>query len=393
MTFRRWVLGIVAAVLSIAITPVAYAQYSPTPGATFNNPEGTTAARYRILNHVIAAIAHTPPGATMLITSYLFDSDPATEALIAAHDRGVAVQVVFDGGISTAPSHRLASALNADNPAAGIAPRGGDDNSFVVFCRGSCRSDGGHMHTKFYLFSATGVASNVLMVSSSNLNDGGANLGWNDLYTEVGSQAIYDRYAAVHNEMADDTSRDGDPVIDFLDGPYRSRFLPMKEAVESTDPVMQDLSQVGCTSASGHTLINVSMFRVADTRGRYIVDRLLRLARHGCDVNIIYGAPSIILAHYLRNYAHRGLIDLWDSRWDRNDDGFSEKRTHEKYMLIKGQVGSDSSAYRVWNGSSNWGKGSLTTGDELLFSINDRSAWSQYYANWNDVKNDSRSMR
>ena len=39
------------------------------------------------------------------------------------------------------------------------------------------------MHSKFYLFSRTGASQHVVMVSSSNLNRGGAVLGWNDMYT------------------------------------------------------------------------------------------------------------------------------------------------------------------------------------------------------------------
>ena len=67
--------------------------------------------------------------------------------------------------------------------------------------------------------------------------------------------------------------------------------------------------------------------------------------------------------------ARKHLINLWDSRWDFNDDGFNEVRTHAKYVLVKGTVGKDRRAYRVWTGSQNWVAGSLSRSDETTLNI------------------------
>ena len=53
----------------------------------------------------------------------------------------------------------------------------GTDKSYAKKCDGSCRGGGGNMHSKFYAFSHTGTAHNVVIVSSSNLNFGGAHAG------------------------------------------------------------------------------------------------------------------------------------------------------------------------------------------------------------------------
>jgi phosphatidylserine/phosphatidylglycerophosphate/cardiolipin synthase-like enzyme len=380
----------------MTVTPSAQAAYSPAPGAVFNSPQGTATAKYRIASHILRAVDNAPRGSTIHIVSYLMDYSTAVTKLVAARNRGVGVQIVFDGDVATTQSRTLASRFNADNlPPVGSRPTPGPDNSFVYFCQGSCRGGGrGNMHTKFYLFSKTGVASDVVMVGSANLNKGGAVGGWNDMYTVVGRPDLFTRYVKVFNEMSEDTANDHDPASDFTVGRYRSRFYPRTDVTHATDPVILDLSQVGCRTPAGRngrTLINISMFRISDTRGRYIVDRLLNLARQGCDVNIIYGAPSRDIVAYLKPFARRGLIRLYDSRWDRNRDGVPELRTHEKYMLINGRIGSDPSAAVVHNGSMNWGIGSLTAGDELLFTIYS-TAWTSYYANWNFVRSQSRRV-
>ncbi len=83
---------------------------------------------------------------------------------------------------------------------------------------------------------------------------------------------------------------------------------------------------------------------------------LLSLARRGCRISIVYGAPSVPIATRLREAARRRLIDLWDSRWDHNNDGYNEIRTHAKYNIAL------------------------------------RSAYFDYLRNWNDIRNHSRRL-
>jgi hypothetical protein len=90
--------------------------------------------------------------------------------------------------------------------------------------------------------------------------------------------------------------------------------------------------------------------------------------------------------------ARRHLIDLWDSRWDHNDDGWNEVRTHAKYVLVKGRVGKDRRAYRVWTGSQNWVGGSLFRSDETTLNIALRSAYVDYKSNWANIRNHSRRL-
>jgi phosphatidylserine/phosphatidylglycerophosphate/cardiolipin synthase-like enzyme len=226
------------------------------------------------------------------------------------------------------------------------------------------------------------------MVSSANLNKGAAARGFNDLYVTKGRRELVGAYAGIHAEMARDSAGDGDRYRVFEHGRLTTRFYPR---TRGGDPVLHDLSKVRCRGARrgaghrGRTAINVSMFAWNNDRGMAIARRLVALDRAGCDVRMIYGAPSKVVAKYLRRSAHNGRIRLWDSRYDRDGDGLVDLRVHHKYMLISGRYGDDRSSWRVHTGSQNWGRGTLRSGDENTVNIDSRRAYHQYLANWRMV--------
>jgi hypothetical protein len=166
----------------------------------------------------------------------------------------------------------------------------------------------------------------------------------------------------------------------------------MRNASKASDPTLQDLDKIRCHSAFGRTRINISMFYWKGKRGSYLLDKVADLARSGCRVGIVYGAPSRLLADRMRNLARHHTINLWDSRWDYNGDGWSEVRTHAKYVLVKGTVGRNRHAYRVWTGSQNWVAGSLSRSDELTLNIGLRSAYESYIQDWTAIRDHSRRL-
>lgn len=437
-------------VLSLIGVVAPASAYEPAGGGTFNVPDpwGSTRANYRIVNHVERAItkAQGPtkryPHPTIHISTYLLDHNGSVTALVRACRRGISVRVILDRDIDNRNSRRLIRVLNSDNvrdrngdgkadskPRRGpcdsrlkrkgrgsahmVGPGGGQlsqeqvrrsvkrpttaavtwgkDRSYVKRCRGSCRGAGGNMHSKFFLFSRTGKARHVVMVSSSNLNRGGAQGGWNDLYTIKNRPVSYRGYVRIHRDMTDDR-RAGDKKVQIGDGRFVSRFFPMRNASRKADPTLRDLKQVRCRSAMGPTRVHVSMFYWKGRRGNYLASRLLDLARAGCRVSVIYGAPSLELAERLRNAADRRLINLWDSRWDRNDDGYSEVRTHAKYVLIRGNYRRDRKAHVVMTGSQNWVAGSLSRSDETTLNIRSRRAHRDYLRNWKQIRKHSRRL-
>ncbi|MEJ7689887.1 MAG: phospholipase D-like domain-containing protein [Nocardioidaceae bacterium] len=400
----RKLLGALLTLLAIsaAWAPPAAAAYSPEDGAIFNDPIGNFASPLRLMRHVEATIDSTPIGATILISTYLLDRKVTVDKLLKAAapvvdgGRGNHVQVVMDKGIDTPQSRRLMRVLNADNdtplPETNELSRAGPDGSFAYKCIDSCRGGGGNNHSKFYAFSQAGASSNIVMISSANLNRGGAYLGYNDLFTMANNKGIYDKFAVIHNEMRDDTDKDGDAYTVLSSGRFEVRFFPMRNATRLTDPVMVDLGEIRCRGATdgagrgGRTAINISMFFWSDERGMYIVDRLLQLQKAGCIVSVIYGAPSNEVAAVLRHAAWQGLINLYDTRVDRNGDGQVDLRGHSKYLLINGNYRGDTSAWQVYTGSQNWTNGALTRADEVMLGIESRPAYATYMTNWNDVR-------
>ncbi len=387
----------------------------------------------------------------MLITSYLLDRKPSIDAMIAACRRGVSVRVIIDKGIESKGSKRLISALNGDNwmdrngdgdnvdpgdqPQTGPCGEGdpvakarksslqdpivegdgeplqklsdeaarasvsaelttdakwGGDQSYVTKCKGACRGRKGRMHAKFYAFSKSGSADHVVIVSSSNLNVGGALKGWNDSYTMKGVPRTYAMYEEVHDEMGRDR-----PIAQSYrtvrEGPYVSRVFPMENGNRSTDPALADLQKVRCSSAFGRTKVFISMFYWQGVRGNYMADRVLKMARHGCRVSIIMGAPSRDIAKRLRTSARAGHIRLWDSRvWTKRR--VLRVRTHHKYTLVRGTYNGDNSAHLVMTGSANWGHGSLDKSDDNTLNIERTSAYNQYLRNWHEVRRHSKRV-
>ncbi len=440
-TRTTWLLAVV--VLSVTALVTSAVAYVPPGGGTFNVPRpwGSDKERYRIVRTIEKAFnkvrpTRADPRPVILVSTYLLDRNQSVDALVAACRRGVAVRVILDEDIKNRNSRRIITVLNGDNvpdrdgdgvpdrkprarkcnrPLGNKAGRAhedllsiqearrsvkaptedsvtwGKDGSYVKVCDGSCRGAGGNMHSKFFAFTHTGQVNNVVMVSSSNLNEGGALLGWNDLYVMKRRPATYAGFKRVHREMTDDT-RAGDRKLEIKDGPFTSRFFPMRKARRANDPTLEDLNRIRCGSAYGRTRIHVSMFFWKGRRGNYLTDKLLNLAGNGCSVSIVYGAPSVQMAERLRNAARANRINLFDSRWDHNNDGFNEVRTHAKYVLVKGRVGKDRSSHQVWTGSQNWVAGSLSRGDEVSLNIAKRSAYRDYLRNWNTIRNHSRRL-
>lgn len=388
---RRFTTALVSALTATVLVAAPATAWAPGEGALFNNPKGSTAAKYRLQLRVEKAIRNAVPGSTVLIATYLLDRRPPVDAMVAARNRGVSVQVVLDGGIDNGPSRRLVRSLNADNGRRGL--QWGPDRSFAMQCAGSCRGGAPHqaMHAKFYAFSHTGTAHDVVMVSSANLNKGGATLGYNDLYTMRGVPATFGLYQRVHAEMARDRVA-GDPYRVQQDGRFLTRIFPRPGADKSSDPTYQALQRVRCQGATGgagthgRTAVRVSMFHWGGERGVYLARKLLALDRAGCRVSVIYGAPSNEVSRILRASAHRGGITLYDSRVDRNGDHHPDLRVHTKYLLIGGSYGGDTSSWQVLTGSQNWVKQSLTGGDENTLQIAGLAYHSRYVDNFDFVR-------
>jgi phosphatidylserine/phosphatidylglycerophosphate/cardiolipin synthase-like enzyme len=439
---------LLAILLPLALMPVQAHSYEPGGGASFNvpNPWGNEEGNNRIVRKVEQAFANVrptrrDPRPIILVTGYLFDRPKSADALIAACRRGVSVRVIIDREVASAPARKLITALNADNvrdrdrngvadndPRAGrcnrilpadqgglrqradgnaiptmsarVANRSikeptgrdvtwGRDGSYVLKCSGSCRGGAeANMHSKIYAMSHSGTANNVVMVSSSNLNSGGTNNGWNDMVVMKNRPKTFQFMVRIHRLMTAQ-KRAGRRLVELKDGPYTTRIFPMTGVGKRRDPLMVDLRKIRCSSALGPTQLYIQQFWWNGHRGNYIWDKIHSLARSGCKVHVIFGAVDSNLLRRMK--AARGPnFEIWDSRWDSDDvDGCVNTRTHMKNIAVKGTYGTNRRYAGVWTGTANWATGSLTRGDENTVNVRSASLYRQYVQRWHVVKSHS----
>ena len=434
----------------LALSTASSASAAPRFGPTFNVPApwGSSASRFRIIRTIEAAIngtrrTATDPQPVIHLSTYFLDRSSSSNALIRACRRGVSVRVILDSGITDKPARQLIAALNGDNvtdnnkdgkpdrpartgacnspkpKAKGARTTGeavpeplaaeemttnelqrsvttpddraitwGSDGSYVKRCVKSCRGGKGAMHSKFYLFSQTGGVDDVTIVSSSNLNLGGATKGWNDAITFVRKPALRGEFARVHREMTEDVFNDGRRV-QFTDGNVTARFYPIRNASRAADPTLQDLNKISCRSDYGATQIRISMFYWAWQRGKYLAEKVIALGRAGCKVSVTYGAPGKDVRTLLLNAAKRGHINLYDSRKFPLKGGDYAVRTHGKFMLVRGTFDGNRKANLVMTGSQNWTGASLVGGDEVTVNVLSVPLYNAYVGHYDRIRKHS----
>ena len=343
--------------------------YTPVTGATFNRPIGTSAQQRAIFTALNNQIDATPAGATIRIAVFSFAETATADKLIAARQRGVNVQLIFDDHHIYPAEAKLRTAFGKDPNAL----------SFVIYCHRSCRGTGGNMHDKIFLFSQAGQASNVVNVGSDNITRHNAEDQWSDMYTVVDDPALYFTYSGVFEQMKYDSPM-GKPYFRADVNGYEPQFYPYPGAKQATDPVYDALSQIQCNNVptgfgyNGHTVVNISQHAWNGPRGIYLAQKVAGLQQAGCVVKVIYGVgigrtvKSVLAKAGVPMSAgtHKGI------------------RTHEKILLVNGWYGDNPSSQIVWTGSHNWSDGALRR-DEVIFKVENPDAYAAYHANFRDI--------
>jgi len=359
--------------LTVLLTAGSAAAYAPSSGAVFNNPYGNQSSRSVILRHVLAAIKHTHKGSTIRIAVYSFDRRSIANALIKAHRRGVHTQVVINDNWTSRQIRRTRHVLGS-NP---------KHKSFIVICKGSCRGGFGNQHMKFYLFTHTGTAHNVLMNGSANLTNYAAVNQFNDLYTFNRSPAMVAAYTKIFDQLKYD-HRVRHPYRVVTAGGFTSVFYPRPGTRKANDPVLERLRTVHCrakkgTGAHHHSVMRIAMYGWVGHRGRYLADRVAHMGRLGCRIKVILSNGGGEVAKSLR----AGGVSVRSADVDRNHDGMLEKFTHEKYMALDGTYGSHGT-HSVWTGSENW-SGMALRNDDVVVRIPLASAYRSYVRNFDFI--------
>lgn len=334
--------------------------YNPVSGPSFNRPQPRgNGDVYQIVNHIAAAISNVPQyaGAEELarpeikIATYSHDLKRVTDALIAAHRRGVSVQMVLNDNWTSYQTRRLMRVLGTDRSA----------RSFTHVCNGACRGAGtrSNQHAKMYLFSETGTAKNVVMTGSANTTEYAAKVHWNDLFTAKNAPNLYDVYRKVFEQMkVDDGSPNG--YLPYSADGYDGYFFPKYGFTRADDPVIDRLNAVDCQAPgggiNGRTAIRVAMYAWSGDRGLWIAEKMAQLERRGCAITALVSNQGRLVLRELKSAGiavRSGSLDLNGNPYDGFEHSGYEVFVHEKWMVLNGTY-KGSLGKHVWTGSDNW---------------------------------------
>lgn len=342
-------------------------------GAVFSDPLQDRAGA--VAERLCSYFKQADAGSIISLAAFVISGQSGedyVDQLLAAHERGVKIQVVMDGWqISKAPSARLIKALGTDTTA----------GSWVAVCSNtspegntsSCQGTKG-MHNKFALFSSVSGQQNVVVQSSANVTDVNHVSYWNNALTVTGDDGLYRAYRSYHADMArmeqtpdyhrTETSR-GPAGVSVV------RFFPAATA----DPVAQRLSELQCKNKNSSVAVTMSEWD--DTRAA-VAEELGRLKAEGCEVTVAAGPVDGQVA---------AVLDAAGIERRVVEDTSTTGRVHSKYFVVSGMrdsaspEGNRGDASFVFTGSHNYNSTSLRRNDEAILELHNRNVVKAYQAN------------
>ncbi|GLY91154.1 phospholipase D-like domain-containing protein [Actinoallomurus iriomotensis] len=367
---------IAASVLAAAVTAAPGAAHagpagsdpSPQTGPIFNSPVSGTAKRDAIASRVARLIAGTPKGSRIAIAMYHFSSMDTAAQLVAAAKRHVSVQVVLDHeSTAYAAFKRLKRGLGTDTKKA----------SWVVVCEEDRGCIGPEFnHNKFFLFSTTGDAQDMVVQTSANATDGARDTQWNDALV-LRDPAVYAAYLSYFQDLAAQRHK-----LDYhrtvQAGKYRLDFFPWAKG----NPIGQALDQVSC---AGGTRIRLSLghFTVAS-----IARRLWKLDDAGCRVQVVFDiiGPGTLRALTKKGGRHGGPETRYLT------EGGRTTYAHSKYLLIDGRYQGRPQKV-VFTGSNNYTTVGFHGHDEAMITVADPQLEQEYAGNFDAVFKHGRTVK
>ncbi|GAB3416377.1 phospholipase D-like domain-containing protein [Flindersiella endophytica] len=379
--------------------------------AVFNNPTGTDAEQRAIVNRIVQLIDGAAVGSRIRVSLFYADDPAIPAALVAAKNRGVSVQAIFDSRMADPNESAGIKAVWAQL-VAGLGTSKAA-SSWVMACPagrgcvGTLQLGGvtAINHNKFFLFSSTGGTSNVVVQSSANLHNGrDGTKGYNNALILTGHNATFTAYEGYFGDLAAlrannnyyDTGRP--PVTD---GNAKSHFFP--RAAASADNQYRDpgedtmytvLDHIDCfgnttvgTSDNHRTIIRVNQHIFSRP---YLATKLVALDAAGCYV-------EVVLNHAVGNgLATESLSDLLAAtssgyngvlvRYYCPDDPVW---THSKYLMVEGKYYGVPDRGIVWTGSANWSTNSLRQSDETILQFEDPAVFAQYLTNFRAARDNA----
>lgn len=332
-----------------AATPV----FVPVAGPVFGDPN---APKNEIITRLLDNIAHTPRGETIRIVGYSFALGKVATALLEAHRRGVAVQVVMNGhSRAWSPAKRLVPVLGS-NP---------DKRSFFVLTKGSARGTRGVTHQKSWSFSRVGNTPAVVMVGSTNLTEHGTKVQYSDTYVYTRRPDVYQAFGTMFELQKRDKPIPAPYAeLDYAKG--GAAFYPRPDTTYEDDPVVE---RIKALPAAGTTIM-VSQFAWYGPRGMWIAKALAAKQLQGASVTAVVGES--VGGNVKATMTDAG-IPVHKGVYARG------KRIHTKLMLAS-YVDSTGPHTSIWTGSDNWSEQSFRNDDVVMRIDDDLPGFARYAA-------------
>jgi len=304
------------------------------------------------LRLLVRLVDATPAGARIRVVQHSFSFLPAAEALVRAHDRGVAVQVLMDRSVSgtfDAPA-LLRRELGRDRSA----------DSFAYLAPGE-------QHQKSITFTHTGASRDVSWVGSLNLTYVSARQ-YTDTITWVDRpdvrRLLDRRFVQLVTRLPDvgplEPGQGGteETVAPIRLGRDTFFFYPgtndPDRVEDADDPVLDALDDLADGGADG-ARVQVAMYAWLDDRGAVLAQRLGDLVAAGADVTVVAG-PSV--AGRQVDILRAGGVEVVPGSFAGGDE------IHHKLTVVS-HPGTDRPGF-VLTGSDNFTAGSLVRPELLL---------------------------
>ena len=367
-----------------------------TEGPIFNDPLGAADQQTVIRTRLIELTNSALPGSTIKVAVYHVWEASVVNALVAAKNRGVNVQVLLDeSSVSDRPTNTaygtLASGLGTDRTQA----------SYVATCaaKKSCLGDPKFgqsiMHNKFWLFSAVKGATNVVVETTSNSTPSAHTKFFNDALLLPDNPTMYDAYADYFDTMI---TRDWKSwnYRTVSNGLYKAYFFPRAGNTRATDTVYSILNNVTCkykdtAGVTQSTKVRVAIFKITRLA---IAEKLVSLKKAGCSVSIVYAESDSAKST-------GGTKGTWEKMHtsggptvrcyndDRDPLNPGQKLAtpyiiHSKYILIDGMY--DGVKNKVsFTGSGNYTGPALRENDESIVKVDDDAVHDMYKVHFDRV--------
>jgi phosphatidylserine/phosphatidylglycerophosphate/cardiolipin synthase-like enzyme len=332
------------------------------------NPVGAGDSGDRtILREVVRLIKATPAGARIRAAIHSLTVNSVANALIAAHERGVIVEVAEDGSDESDPDDSprlLAEALGRRHVFCG----GGSNHGCIT------RDASGIMHTKLITFSATTDPTgtprqDVVWFGSANLTNATGAKSFNNTVTIYGDKELFDSFTRYFTHLFEQRHYAGNNYYDA--GKQRGFYVTPTARVYASPEQQGDLihNRLNDIVAGPNCEIRIAQAMLFNSRTN-LIDLIGRKKRGGCKVWIV--------GNNIQSAARSKLKDLRGDRFRVRTN-----KVHDKYILVDAKfAGSDTRRKLVFTGSHNWTQSANYVNDELFVRLEGKGIYDAYVSHF-----------